>query len=77
MPLTSTLLENTSSIDTNGYIAASDAYFARGAIQLSWNWDYHGASSSMTGNTTFLCDNPDLVATNPQYAWGVGIYKWM
>lgn len=64
-------------IDTSGYIAASDAYFTRGAIQTSWNYDYLGASLSMTGDENLLCDNPDLVATNPQMAWGVGIYKWM
>jgi len=64
-------------IDTTGYIAASDAYFTRGALLISWNYDYYGASMSMTGDANFLCDNPDMVATNPQYAWGVGIYKWM
>eukprot|EP00571_Detonula_confervacea_P007365 CAMPEP_0172313228 /NCGR_PEP_ID=MMETSP1058-20130122/19738_1 /TAXON_ID=83371 /ORGANISM="Detonula confervacea, Strain CCMP 353" /LENGTH=476 /DNA_ID=CAMNT_0013026845 /DNA_START=128 /DNA_END=1558 /DNA_ORIENTATION=- len=64
-------------IDTSGYMAASDAYFTRGAIQISWNYDYLGASLSMTGDENFLCNNPDLVATNPQMAWGVGIYKWM
>mmetsp|Transcript_29759 Transcript_29759/g.56286 ORF Transcript_29759/g.56286 Transcript_29759/m.56286 type:complete len:484 (+) Transcript_29759:161-1612(+) len=68
---------NASNVDTNGYIPASDAYFTRGSIQISWNYDYYGASLSMTGNGDILCDNPDLVATNPAYAWGVGLYKWM
>lgn len=63
--------------DASGYILASDAYFTRGAIALSWNYDYYGASFSITGNSTALCENPDLVATNSQYAWGSGIYKWM
>ena len=31
----------------------------------------------MTGNADTLCSNPDLVSTNSQVAWGVGIYKWM
>ena len=65
------------SIDTTGYMAASDAYFVRGSIPISWNYDYYGASQSLTGNPDLLCNNPDLVATNPQLAWGVGIYKWM
>ena len=64
-------------IDTTGYIAASMAYFTRGAIQVSWNYDYYGASLSMTGDANVLCDNPDLVSTDPKYAWGVGLYKWM
>lgn len=64
-------------VDTSGYIAASDAYFTRGAIQISWNYDYYGTSLSMTGKGDFLCDNPDLVATSPQYAWGAGLFKWM
>jgi hypothetical protein len=63
--------------DTAGYIAASDAYFARGTIEISWNYDYYGASLAMTGDGDFLCDNPDQVSTSPLHAWGVGIYKWM
>lgn len=63
-------------VDTDGYIRASSAFFKRGALQTDWNYDYYGASLSMTG-TDFLCTNPDLVATDPVYAWGVGISKWM
>ena len=61
----------------DGYIPASNAYFTRGTIQVSWNYDYYGASQALTGSGDLLCDNPDLVSTNPQLAWGVGIYKWM
>lgn len=64
-------------VETTGHIDASDAYFTRGAISVNWNYDYYGASLSMTGDGSILCDNPDLVATSPHYAWGVGIYKWM
>ena len=62
---------------TDGYMRASSAFFTRGAISISWNYDYYAASQSMTGNADTLCNNPDLVSTNPQVAWGVGIYKWM
>ena len=62
---------------TDGYMSASSAFFTRGAISISWNYDYYAASQSMTGNADTLCNNPDLVSTNPQVAWGVGIYKWM
>ncbi|KAL7533098.1 hypothetical protein ACHAXR_008567 [Thalassiosira sp. AJA248-18] len=68
---------NIVSRDTGGYIAASMAYFTRGAIQTNWNYDYYGASVSMTGSPNLLCENPDMVSTDPQYAWGAGIYKWM
>lgn len=63
--------------NVGGYMSASSAFFTRGAISISWNYDYYAASQSMTGNANMLCDNPDLVSTNPQVAWAVGIYKWM
>lgn len=44
-----------------GYIDASKAFFGRGAIQLSWNYNYIGASKSLTGNANTFCDNPDLI----------------
>jgi predicted chitinase len=52
-------------------------YFGRGAIQLSWNYNYRAASEALTGDAATFCDNPDLVATNPEYAWGAGIFYWM
>ena len=60
-----------------GYMDASKAFFGRGAIQLSWNYNYIKASKSLTGSADTFCDNPDLVATVPKYAWGAGIYFWM
>lgn len=37
-----------------------------GAIQLSWNYNYIDASKALTGgNTTTLCQEPELVATDP------------
>jgi hypothetical protein len=64
-------------LDTTGYVAASDMYFARGAILNSWNYDYYGAGLTLFGDGKVLCDEPDLVSANPQIAWGAGIYKWM
>jgi hypothetical protein len=61
----------------DGYMSASSAFFTRGAISISWNYDYYAAGQSMTGNANILCENPDLVSTNPQIAWSVGLYKWM
>jgi hypothetical protein len=63
--------------DLEGYVPASDLYFGRGAIQLSWNYNYIGASVALTGSAETFCENPDLVATEGRYAWGAGIYFWM
>jgi len=63
--------------DDEGYISASKVFFGRGAIQLSWNYNFRAASEALTGNSKTFCDNPDLVATTPKYAWGAGIFFWM
>ncbi|KAL9184328.1 hypothetical protein ACHAXT_002414 [Thalassiosira profunda] len=60
-----------------GYIPASKVFFGRGAIQLSWNYNYRAASEALTGDATTFCDNPDLVATTPEFAWGAGVFFWM
>jgi hypothetical protein len=69
--------EATNTNGMSGYMSASSAFFTRGALSVSWNYDYYAASQSMTGNANTLCDNPDLVSTNAQVAWFVGLYKWM
>jgi hypothetical protein len=53
-----------------GYVAASDVYLSRGSVVTQWNYDYLGTSLSLTGDPDILCNNPDLVATDSQYAWG-------
>ncbi len=63
--------------DLEGYIPASKVFFGRGAIQLSWNYNYIKASEALTGDSATFCEKPDLVATNPEYAWGAGIFFWM
>ncbi len=40
--------------------------------QLSWNYNYRGASTALTGSPETFCENPDLVATEEKYAWGAG-----
>lgn len=65
------------SLSEGGYIDAADAFFARGALPLAWNRDYYGASVALTGSSDTLCENPDLVATVPAYAWGVALWRWM
>jgi hypothetical protein len=73
----SAVMEAYSTDSVGGYMSASSAFFTRGAISISWNYDYYAASQSMSGDANTLCNNPDLVSINPQVAWGVGIYKWM
>jgi hypothetical protein len=52
-----------------GYVAADKLFFGRGAIQLSWNYNYIDASLAITGDANTFCASPDLVATNESYAW--------
>ncbi|KAL7499060.1 hypothetical protein ACHAWT_008020 [Skeletonema menzelii] len=61
----------------DGYVPAKEMFFGRGAIQLSWNYNYRGASTALTGDPDKFCENPDLVATEEKYAWGAGLYFWM
>lgn len=53
-----------------GYVEASKVFYGRGAIQLSWNYNYIRASYALTGKAETFCDDPELVATEPEYAWG-------
>eukprot|EP00804_Cyclotella_cryptica_P020277 CCRYP_015903-RA/>CCRYP_015903-RA protein AED:0.05 eAED:0.05 QI:474/1/1/1/1/0.9/10/478/2037 len=63
--------------ELEGYVPAKDLFFGRGAIQLSWNYNYIGASIALTGSPDTFCKNPDLVATEGKYAWGAGLFFWM
>jgi len=60
-----------------GYVEASKVFYGRGAIQLSWNYNYIRASYALTGAPETFCQNPEMVATNELYAWGSGIFFWM
>jgi len=61
----------------DGYVPAKEMFFGRGAIQLSWNYNYRGASTALTGSPETFCEDPDLVATEEKYAWGAGLFFWM
>jgi len=60
-----------------GYVRADDMFFRRGAFDTSFNYGYMGAGISIMGDAQYFCEQPDLLATNPQYAWQAGISKWM
>merc|ERR1719391_228503 len=38
-------------------------YYGRGALQLSWNYNYGAFSNAMYGDASVLLEKPDLVAT--------------
>ena len=67
--------ESVESID-DGYVPAKELFFGRGAIQLSWSYNYRSASTALTGDPETFCENPDLVASTEEYAWGAGLYFW-
>lgn len=63
--------------EMEGYVKADKVYFGRGAIQLSWNYNYIKASVALTGHSQTFCQRPDMVATKEEYAWGAGLFYWM
>jgi hypothetical protein len=52
-----------------GYLDAEKLFFGRGAIQLSWNYNYIDAGAALDAD---FCANPELVATDGEY--GMLIY---
>lgn len=63
--------------DLKGLIHPNYFYFGRGAIQLSWNSNYLLASQVLAESSDTLCSQPELVATDPKYAWGTAIWFWL
>lgn len=52
-------------------------YQGRGAIQLSWNYNYGQASQAIFNDAEVLLANPSQVATDPVLAWETAIWFWM
>lgn len=50
-------------------------YYGRGYIQLTWGANYKDASNDLFKDDRLL-QNPDTVATNEDYAWGVSLWYW-
>ena len=55
---------------------AGKTYHGRGAMQLSWNYNYGPASEQMYGDKMYLLNNPDLVKTSA-WAFRTAIWFWM
>ncbi len=56
-----------------GCPAGQAAYYGRGPIQLSWNFNYMAAGDALGIN---LLNNPNLVQTDPAVAWKTGLWYW-
>jgi predicted chitinase len=56
-----------------GCPAGQSAYYGRGPIQLSWNFNYKAAGDALGIN---LLNNPNLVQTDSAIAWKTGLWYW-
>ncbi|MFJ8435814.1 glycoside hydrolase family 19 protein [Kitasatospora sp. NPDC094019] len=56
-----------------GCPAGQSAYYGRGPIQLSWNFNYKAAGDALGID---LLRNPNLVQTDPAVAWKTGLWYW-
>ncbi|GAA4911737.1 chitinase [Stackebrandtia albiflava] len=57
-----------------GCPAGNDAYYGRGPIQLSWNFNYNAAGNALG---LPLLTNPWLVEQDSAVAWKTAIWYWM
>jgi predicted chitinase len=57
-----------------GCPAGTFAYYGRGPLQLSWNFNYYAAGNAI-GQP--LLTNPNLVSTNASISWQTGLWYWM
>ncbi|MGW5095365.1 glycoside hydrolase family 19 protein [Streptomyces nodosus] len=56
-----------------GCPAGQAAYYGRGPIQLSWNFNYKAAGDALGID---LLNNPSLVQTDSAVAWKTGLWYW-
>jgi predicted chitinase len=56
-----------------GCPAGQSAYYGKGPIQLSWNYNYKAAGDALGID---LLRNPYLVETDPAVAWKTGLWFW-
>jgi len=53
---------------------SSFQYYGRGALQLSWNYNYQAVGSVLGED---FISNPGLVATAADYIWSTALWFWM
>ncbi|MFJ6569851.1 glycoside hydrolase family 19 protein [Streptomyces sp. NPDC091292] len=56
-----------------GCPAGQAAYYGRGPIQLSWNYNYKAAGDALGID---LLNNPGLVESDSSVAWKTGLWYW-
>jgi predicted chitinase len=54
--------------------ADGKSYFGRGALQISWNYNYCAAGKDLG---LPLLANPELVSSTPKLRWLTGLWFWM
>ena len=57
-----------------GCPAGQSAYYGKGPMQLSWNFNYKAAGDYIGVN---LLNNPELVATDAAISWKTAVWYWM
>lgn len=60
--------------ESYGCPAGTYAYYGRGPMQLSWNFNYEAAGQAIGQD---LLDNPSLVETNAAVSWETALWYWM
>jgi predicted chitinase len=60
--------------ESYGCPAGDTAYFGRGPLQISWNFNYEAAGQAIGQD---LLDNPNLVSTNSAISWETALWYWM
>ncbi|WP_034262119.1 glycoside hydrolase family 19 protein [Actinospica robiniae] len=59
--------------ESYGCPAGTYAYYGRGPLQISWNFNYEAAGQAIGQD---LLDNPNLVSTNAAIAWETALWYW-
>jgi predicted chitinase len=60
--------------ESYGCPAGTYAYYGRGPMQISWNFNYEAAGQAIGQD---LLDNPNLVSTNAAISWETALWYWM
>jgi predicted chitinase len=60
--------------ESYGCPAGTYAYYGRGPMQISWNFNYEAAGNALGVD---LLDNPSLVSTNAAVSWETALWYWM
>ena len=60
--------------ESYGCPAGTNAYYGRGPLQISWNFNYEAAGQAIGQD---LLDNPNLVSTDAAVSWETALWYWM